>query len=47
MKLSTELVNAILQYLSHKPYAEVVGIMAEMQKQINESKEDKLQVVEE
>ena len=31
--LTTELINAIMQYLGSKPFAEVAGLIAEVQKQ--------------
>jgi hypothetical protein len=31
--LQTQLVNAILQYLATRPYQEVAGLIAEIQKQ--------------
>jgi hypothetical protein len=34
--LTTELINAIMQYLGSKPYAEVAGLIAEVQKQASE-----------
>ena len=34
--LTTELINAIMQYLGSKPFAEVAGIIAEVQKQASE-----------
>ena len=36
LKLSTELVNAILQYLGSKPFVEVAGLIQEIQKQASE-----------
>lgn len=33
MKLSTNLINAILQYLGTKPFVEVAGLIGEIQKQ--------------
>ena len=33
IKLSTNLINGILQYLGSKPFAEVAGLIQEMQKQ--------------
>jgi len=37
MKLSAELVNAILNYLGTKPFVEVAGIIQEIQKQAMEN----------
>jgi len=34
--LTTELLNAIMQYLGSKPFAEVAGLIAEVQKQASE-----------
>ena len=34
--LTTELINAIMQYLGCKPFAEVAGLIAEVQKQAAE-----------
>ena len=34
--LTTELLNAIMQYLSSKPFAEVAGLISEVQKQASE-----------
>ena len=34
--LTTELLNAIMQYLGSKPFAEVAGLIAEVQKQAAE-----------
>ena len=34
--LTTELINAIMQYLGSKPFAEVAGLIAEIQKQASE-----------
>jgi len=34
--LTTELINAIMQYLGSKPFAEVAGLIAEVQKQASE-----------
>jgi len=34
--LTTELLNAIMQYLGSKPFAEVAGLIAEVQKQSSE-----------
>ena len=36
MKLSTNLINGILQYLGSKPFSEVVGLIQEIQKQAAE-----------
>lgn len=36
LKLSTQLVNAILQYLGNRPFAEVVGLIQAIQKEANE-----------
>lgn len=36
MKLSTNLINGILQYLGSKPFAEVAGLIQEIQKQASE-----------
>jgi hypothetical protein len=36
LKLSTQLVNAILQYLGTKPYAEVFQIVEAIQKEAKE-----------
>ena len=36
MTLTTELINAIMQYLGSKPFAEVAGLIAEVQKQASE-----------
>jgi hypothetical protein len=33
IKLSTELVNAVLQYLGNRPFVEVAGLIQEVQKQ--------------
>jgi hypothetical protein len=33
IKLSTNLINGILQYLGSKPFAEVAGLIQEIQKQ--------------
>ena len=33
LKLSTDLVNAILQYLGNRPFVEVAGLIQEIQKQ--------------
>ena len=33
IKLSTELVNGILQYLGSRPFVEVAGLIQEVQKQ--------------
>jgi len=41
VKLSLNLANAILQYLSTRPYAEVAGLIAEIQKQAAEAAEKK------
>ncbi len=44
MNITIELAQAILNYLATKPYAEVVGLIAELSKQANvksESKEPK------
>jgi len=35
--LTTELINAILQYLGSRPYVEVVGLVNEIQKQAKET----------
>jgi len=34
--LTTELINAIMQYLGSKPFSEVAGLIAEVQKQASE-----------
>jgi hypothetical protein len=34
--LTTELINAIMQYLGSKPFAEVAGLISEVQKQASE-----------
>ena len=34
--LTTELINAIMQYLGSKPFVEVAGLIAEVQKQASE-----------
>jgi hypothetical protein len=34
--LTTELLNAIMQYLGSKPFAEVAGLITEVQKQASE-----------
>jgi hypothetical protein len=34
--LTTELLNAIMQYLGSKPFAEVAGLIVEVQKQASE-----------
>ena len=36
LKLSTDLVNAILQYLGNRPFVEVAGLIGEIQKQAGE-----------
>ena len=36
IKLSTNLVNAIMQYLGTKPFTEVVGLIQEIQKQASQ-----------
>jgi hypothetical protein len=36
LTLSTHLVNGILQYLTTRPWAEVQGLIAEIQKQASE-----------
>lgn len=41
VKLSLNLVNAILQYLGTKPYTEVAGLIVEIQKQAAEAAEKK------
>jgi len=42
-KINEKLVNSILQYLASKPYAEVAGLIQELQKveEIKEKKEKK------
>lgn len=35
-KLSSQLVNAIFQYMTTRPYAEVAPMIAELQKQVSE-----------
>ena len=35
-KLSAPLVNAIFQYMATRPYAEVVQMISELQKQVSE-----------
>lgn len=35
-KLSAQLVNAIFQYLTTRPYSEVAPMIAELQKQVSE-----------
>ena len=34
--LTTELINAIMQYLGSRPFVEVAGLIAEVQKQASE-----------
>jgi hypothetical protein len=36
IKLSTQLVNGILQYLGNRPFVEVAGLIQEIQKQAQE-----------
>ena len=36
IKLSTELVNGILQYLGSRPFVEVAGLIQEIQKQASQ-----------
>ena len=42
IKLSTNLVNSILQYLGSKPFAEVAGIIAAIQKEAQAQQEQDL-----
>lgn len=42
--ITVELANAILGYLGTKPYTEVAGLVAEIQKQANEKKEPELKI---
>jgi hypothetical protein len=36
IKLSTELVNGVLQYLGSRPFVEVAGLIQEIQKQASQ-----------
>ena len=36
MTLTTELINTIMQYLGSRPFVEVAGFIAEVQKQASE-----------
>lgn len=38
--ITIELANAITQYLGTRPYAEVAGLIGEIQKQYNEQKKE-------
>lgn len=40
IKLSTDLVNAVLQYLGSRPFVEVAGLIQEIQKQAQPPKSD-------
>jgi hypothetical protein len=37
IKLSTELVNGVLQYLGSRPFVEVAGLIQEIQKQASQA----------
>ena len=44
--MKKELINAILYYLSQQPYAHVAGLIAEIHKDLQENKEDKLTIAD-
>jgi len=42
MNISKELLNAVLQYLSNQPYAQVAGLINKIHKEITAEQEQKL-----